>query len=76
MKAEFDTITIVLCRGDDEWPSSCEQQSLIDDIVNEFDVIDINGPYASGRWLFIMRERDIAAAVTRVNELIREHTGR
>lgn len=76
MKAELDTIVITIRKREGEWPSAYEQQLLVDDIEHEFDVVDIAGPFVSGEWSFTMRERDIDAVVNRINELIREHTGR
>lgn len=76
MKAELDTLLIVIRKKpDEEWPSLLDQRALVEDIEREFEVIDTAGPYASGGWNFIMRERDPAAVVHRINELIQEHIG-
>ena len=77
MKAELDVITITIRKGaDEEWPSGHEQLVLSDAVEREFEVIEISEPYSSGTWSFIMRERNHRAVVRRINELIRECTGK
>jgi hypothetical protein len=76
VKAELESILVTIRKSaEEEWPSAYEQRALADDIEREFEVVDSAGPYASGTWSFILRERNQRAVVRRINELIREHTG-
>jgi hypothetical protein len=74
MKADFEASTITIRKNwDEEWPEGIERQALIESIEQEFDVVEILGPYTSGTWSFVMRESDYKHAVLRINELIAEH---